>query len=136
MGATLRDVELHVAQVLDAAGLGLSMSSKPPSLYVGRFPEQARHALVVVREVAGDAPLDYLGTGRSWLAPDVQVYVRGEPRQYQAAQALARRCWSVLHRAQVPGYSSCLAQGMPSYMGPDGAEAHRFAFTVTLGYAA
>ncbi|RJS19561.1 hypothetical protein DRW03_21250 [Corallococcus sp. H22C18031201] len=136
MAATLRDHELHVAQVLEAAGLGVSMTSSPPSLYVGRFAEPARVQYVAVREVSGEAPLDYIGTGRSWLAPDVQVYVRGEPRKYHEAQALARRCWSVLHQAQVPGYSSCLAQGLPMYMGPDGAEGHRFAFTVTLGYAA
>ncbi|MCY1043335.1 minor capsid protein [Corallococcus sp. bb12-1] len=133
MGATLKDVELHVAQVLEGAALGVSMTAAPPSLYTGPWPVSAPPQVVAVREVNGDAPEDYLGTGRSYLQPDVQVLVRG--LTYAAAQALARRCWSALHLAAVPGYVSCRAQGAPAYMGPDGKDHHRFAFTVTLAYA-
>ncbi|CAM4166030.1 hypothetical protein G4177_06115 [Corallococcus sp. ZKHCc1 1396] len=133
MGAALKDVELHVARVLEDAGLGVSQTATPPSLYMGPWPVSAPPLMVAVREVSGDAPEDYMGTGRSYLQPDVQVVARG--RTYADAQALARRCWSALHLASVPGYSSCRAQGAPAYMGPDGNDKHRFAFTVTLAYA-
>ncbi|RKG95571.1 hypothetical protein D7V97_36985 [Corallococcus sp. CA053C] len=137
MGAELQDVELHVAQVLEAAELGLTMTPTPPappSLYTGPWPLTAPPQVVAVREVTGTGPEDYMGTGRSYLQPDVQVLVRG--RTYADAQALARRCWSALHLAAVPGYVSCQAQGAPTYMGPDGSDKHRFVFTVTLAYAA
>ncbi|RKH09326.1 DUF3168 domain-containing protein [Corallococcus sp. CA047B] len=133
MGATLKDVELHVAQLLEGADLGFSMTATPPSLYYRAWPVAAPPLMVAVREVSGDAPEDYMGTGRSYLQPDVQVVARG--RTYAEAQALARQCWSVLHLAAVPGYVSCRAQGAPAYMGPDGNDKHRFAFTVTLAYA-
>ncbi|MFP2897567.1 minor capsid protein [Corallococcus sp. 4LFB] len=134
MGAELRDVELAVAEVLAAADLGVSRTSSPPSLYRGPWPASAPAQVVAVREVQGDAPEDYVGAGRSYLQPDVQVLVRA--LTYADAQALARRCWSVLHLAAVPGYVSCRAQGQPAYLGEDGKQQHRFAFTVTLGYAA
>lgn len=134
MGAELRDVELHVAEVLDAAGLGVSRTSSPPSLYRGPWPLSAPAQVVAVREVPGDAPEDYMGTGRSFLQPDVQVLVRA--LTYPEAQALARRCWSVLHLAAVPGYVSCRAQGLPSYLGADDNQRHRFVFTITLTYVA
>ncbi|RKH64119.1 phage tail terminator protein [Corallococcus aberystwythensis] len=134
MGAELRDVELHVAQVLDAAALGVSRTATPPSLYTGPMPAAAPPQAVAVREVPGDAPEDYLGTGRSYLQPDVQVLVRG--LTYLEAQALARRCWSALHLAAAPGYVSCRAQGQPAYLGEDGNHRHRFVFTVTLAYTA
>ncbi|MBN9687124.1 MULTISPECIES: minor capsid protein [unclassified Corallococcus] len=133
MGAELRDVELHVAEVLDAAGLGISRTSSPPTLYRGPWPGSAPARMVAVREVSGDGPEDYMGTGRSYLQPDVQVLARA--LTYADAQALARRCWSVLHLAAVPGYVSCRCEGAPAYMGPDDKQWHRFSFTVTLAYA-
>ncbi|AFE05570.1 hypothetical protein COCOR_04019 [Corallococcus coralloides DSM 2259] len=133
MAAELPDVELHVAQVLDSAALGVSRTTSPPTLYRGPMPMPAPPLAVAVREVPGDAPEDYMGTGRSYLQRDVQVLVRG--RDYPEAQALARGCWRALHLASVPGYVSCRAQGLPSYLGEGDNHRHRFVFTVTLGYA-
>lgn len=132
MGAELRDVEEAVAQALEAAALGVSQTASPPSLYMGPWPASAPPLMVAVREVTGDAPEDYMGTGKSYLQPDVQVLVRG--RTYREAHALAGRCWSTLHLATVPGYVSCRAQGMPAYIGQDGNDKYRFVFTITLGY--
>ncbi|RKG99204.1 phage tail terminator protein [Corallococcus carmarthensis] len=132
MGAELHDVELHVVQVLDAAALGISRASSPPSLYTGPMPMPAPPLAVAVREVPGDAPEDYMGTGRSYLQREVQVLVRG--RDYLEAQALARRCWRALHLAAVPGYVACRAQGLPSYLGEGDNHRHRFVFTVTTTY--
>ena len=132
MASALTDVELHVAQVLDAAALGVSRTATPPSLYTGPMPLPAPPFAVAVREVPGDAPEDYMGTGHSYLQRDVQVLVRG--RNYLEAQALARGCWRALHRAPVPGYVSCRAQGQPSYLGEGDNHRHRFVFTVTLGH--
>ncbi|MBZ4371481.1 minor capsid protein [Corallococcus sp. AS-1-6] len=134
MASALTDVELHVAQVLDAAALGVSRTATPPSLYMGPMPLSAPPLAVAVREVPGDAPEDYMGTGRSYLQRDVQVLVRG--RDYLEAQALARECWRTLHLVAVSGYVSCRAQGLPSYLGEGDNHRHRFVFTVTLAYAA
>ncbi|NRD61713.1 hypothetical protein HRD49_08090 [Corallococcus exiguus] len=132
MADELKDVELHVAQVLDAAALGVSRTLSPPSLYTGPMPMPAPPLAVAVREVSGDAPEDYMGTGRSYLQREVHVLVRG--RDYLEAQALARGCWRALHLVAVAGYVSCRAEGLPSYLGEGDNHRHRFVFTVTLAH--
>ncbi|NVJ05225.1 hypothetical protein HUW63_08240 [Myxococcus sp. AM001] len=133
---TPRDVELELAAFLEAAGLSLSTTSNPPSLYPGPFPASGPPQLVCIRHTGGEGGL-YLGTGRGVLAADVQVVVRGPKASYTATRELAARCWTALHLARVPGYVDVRCEGAgPHYMGPDGEGLPRFVFSLTARYSA
>nr|WP_217918482.1 hypothetical protein [Myxococcus sp. AM010] len=125
-----------MAAFLEAAGLELSTTSNPPSLYPGPFPVSGPPQLVCVRHTGGEGGL-YLGTGRGVLAADVQVVVRGPKASYTATRELAVRCWTALHLARVPGYVDVRCEGAgPHYMGPDGEGFPRFVFNLAARYSA
>ncbi|WP_426750178.1 hypothetical protein [Myxococcus sp. Y35] len=133
---TPRDVELELAAHLEAAGLGLSTTTNPPTLYPGPFPTSAPPRFVCVRHTGGEGGL-YLGTGRGVLSADVQVVVRGPRASYTATRELAVRCWTALHLARVPGYVDVRCEGAgPYYMGPDGEGGPRFVFNLAARYSA
>ncbi|GEL75556.1 minor capsid protein [Myxococcus virescens] len=133
---TPRDVELELAAYLEAAGLDLSSTTNPPTLYPGPFPPSAPPRMVCLRHTGGESGL-YLGTGRGVLAPDVQVIVRGPKGSYTATRELAARCWTALHLARVPGYVDVRCEGAgPHFMGPDGEGSLRFVFNLTARYSA
>ena len=95
---SLRDVELDVAVLLEAAGLG-SLSGPVPTLYPGPFPETAPDAMVACRKSGGETPEPYLGnTGLHLHRETVTVLVRGtaEPGSYTDSGNQARAAWSAL----------------------------------------
>ncbi|WP_224364224.1 minor capsid protein [Hyalangium versicolor] len=133
----LRDVELDVATLLEAAGLG-SMSSNPPTLYAGPFPASAPEILISCLSSGGETPEDYLaGTSRAYFRPEVTVRVRGPREKYRATLQRALDAWEALYGVQTPEYVLVKAQGAgPAYLGPDENGRHRFSFTVQLAYTA
>ncbi|MFP2962838.1 minor capsid protein [Myxococcus sp. 1LA] len=133
---TPRDVELDLATFLEAAGLDLSTSTNPPTLYPGPFPDSAPSRMVCLRHTGGESGL-YLGTGSGVVAADVQVIVRGPKKSYTDTRAVAVRCWSALHLARIPGFVEVRCEGAgPTFMGPDGEDRPRFVFNLTARYAA
>ncbi|QDF05009.1 hypothetical protein [Myxococcus xanthus] len=133
---TPRDVELELAAYLEAAGLDLSTTSNPPTLYPGPFPTSAPPRMVCLRHTGGEGSL-YLGTRRGVLSADVQVIVRGAKASYTATRGLAARCWTALHLARVPGYVDMWCEGAgPHYMGPDASDYPRFVFNLAARYSA
>ncbi|QQR46524.1 hypothetical protein JKA73_10840 [Myxococcus xanthus] len=131
---TPRDVELELAAYLEAAGLGLSTATNPPTLYPGPFPTKAPPRMVCLRHTGGEAGL-YLGTGRGVLSSDVQVIVRGPQASYTATRELAVRCWTALHLAGVTGYVDVRCEGAgPHFMGLDSGDLPRFVFNLTARY--
>ncbi|WAM28512.1 hypothetical protein [Myxococcus sp. NMCA1] len=133
---TPRDVELELAAYLEAAGLSLSTTSNPPTLYPGPFPLKAPPRMVCLRYTGGEAGL-YLGTRRGVLAADVQVIVRGPQASYTATRDFAAQCWATLHLARVPGYVDVQCEGAgPHYMGLDASDYPRFVFNLAARYSA
>lgn len=133
---TPRDVELELAAFLEAAGLDLSTTSNPPTLYPGPFPVSAPQRFVCVRHTGGQSGR-YLGTQRGVMAADVQVITRGPKGSYTATRDFAVRCWSALDLARVPDFIDVRCEGAgPTFMGPDGEGAPRFVFNLTARYSA
>lgn len=132
---TPRDVELELAQLLEAAGLGVSMTASPPTLYAGRFPVTGPDRLVCVRHTGGVGEV-YLGGG-GLLEPDVQVVVRGEREAYTETRALAVATWTALHLARAPGYVSVQCEGAgPVQQPPDEKGRPRFSFNLVARHNA
>ncbi|MFY1829134.1 hypothetical protein ACN47A_24660 [Myxococcus fulvus] len=133
---TPRHVERELALFLEGAGLGLSTTSSPPTLYWGQVPTATPDRCVVARETGGEQSL-YLGTGRGLLEADVQLVVRGVPNRTTDTRELAVACWRALHLARVPGYVRVLCEGAgPMQQPPDGSGRPRFSFNVTASYVA
>ena len=82
--AVLRDVELDLAGIIEAASLGVSMNANQPSLYAGPFPSSAPQTMIAVRFAGGDDSEDFITTGNALFSPEAQVQVRGEPGRYKA----------------------------------------------------
>lgn len=130
----LRDVELDVAQLLEAAGLG-SMATSPPTLYAGYFPADKPEQLVAVRDTGGDDPEEHLGTGGAIFHPEVQVLVRAGTRT--AARELAVASYEALRLKRTDAYALIRPAGSgPLSSGKDANGRHVFTFNVELEYAA
>jgi hypothetical protein len=133
----LRDVELDIATLLQAAGLGLSMSANPPTLYAGPFPESAPDLMVAVRFAGGPESEDYIVRGQSLFSPEAQVLVRGTPGKYDEARALALQVFEALHLPSQSGYLTIKPEGAgPAYLGVDENHRHRFQVDVAAVYVA
>ncbi|MFY0577979.1 minor capsid protein [Cystobacter fuscus] len=133
----LRDVELDIALVLEAAGLGLSMADVEPTLYAGPIPEAAPDRLVAVRGLSGGEPEDYLGNVTAIYRPEVQVIIRGNRNGYRDTLALASACFELLRNIRPSGYIRIdVESSQPEYMGADDLDRHRFIFTVNTEYRA
>lgn len=133
---TPRDVEMDLARFLESAGLNLSTTSDPPTLYAGQYAESSPDQLVLVRHVGGEGS-QYLGSRRGYLVPDVQVVVRGHRERITATRELAVQCWAVLHMARIPGLVSVTCDGAgPIAQPPDVNGRPRFSFNVTASYVA
>jgi len=131
---TPRDVELELAQYLDAAGLGVTTGGNPPSLYAGPFPVDGPDKLVCVRFTGGEGGA-YLGGG-GLLEPECQVVVRGLRGAVTATRELAVACWTALHLARVPGYVSVWCEGAgPLAQPPDDRQRPRFSFNVVARHS-
>ena len=134
---SLRDVQMDVVLLLEAAGLG-STTSNPPTLFAGQYPASAPDAFMAARYSGGTAPARYLAnTGQAYYTPTVTVLVRGEPHAHEATRQRAVAAWEALQGARPAGY----VQVEPEDAGPnelveDESSRPRFSFTVRLEYAA
>lgn len=130
----LRDPELELAEILNASGLGVSMTSSPPSLYAGPIPAAAPDRVVAVQFSGGPSSDDYVNTGVRLFAPELEVTVRGTG--YKATLDLALAAFWALHLPNHPAYSQIKAEGAgPLYAGPDESGRHVFEFDVSCSYS-
>lgn len=134
---SLRDVELDVTLLLEAAGLG-STSSNPPTLFAGPFPASAPDALIACRHSGAEKPEKYLAnTGLALHRETVTVLVRGtrKPGSYVTDGARARTAWSALFDLHPDEYELVDPEdGAPRYLGEDEEQRPRWSFTVELEY--
>ncbi len=135
---SLRDCELDVAKLLEAAGLG-TLADGAPTLFAGPFPASVPDAFIACRQSSSPKPEKYLGNvARAYLRPTVTVLVRGAsgPDSYTESGARARAAWAALYsRTDVPGYVWIdPEEGEPTYLGEDEQHRPRWSFTVTCEY--
>ena len=135
----LKDVELNVARLLEAAGLG-SLANGAPPFFPGPFPEGAVDAFMACRlATGGEAPGKYLANaGTSLHRVVVTVLVRDArgPGGYLAGFARARAAWEAMYDTYPEGYVHMVAQdGGPTYIGEDEDGRPRWTFTVEAVYA-
>lgn len=134
---SLRDCELDVAKLLEAAGLG-SLADGAPTLFAGPFPANAPDALIACRLSGSEPPVKYVGgVGQAYHRERVTVLVRGtrEPGSYTESGTRARAAWAALYDLQPDGYVRVdLEDGAPIYNGPDEEDRPRWSFTVGLEY--
>ena len=99
--------------------LGASLYACEP-IVDGTIPVEA----VFVWSAAGFAPVPYMGVAVSVFYPRIQVRVRSKAKAAgarQEARETARGVLGLLHRAQIPGYVSCLAnESEPIHLGENG----------------
>lgn len=134
----LRDVELEVAKLLEAAGLG-SMSSNPPTLYAGPFPAGSPDVVLSVVDFgSGENAEPHLGgAGRVSLTAEVTVRVRGEKHRYAEARGKALEAWAACWEGRPASSLHVVPSGSgPTYLGPDPSGRHQFSFTVRVRYRA
>lgn len=93
---------------------------------------------VFVWSAAGFPPVPYMGVAPSVWYPRVQVRVRGNARAVgarQEARTAARAVLGLLHRAQLAGYISCLAnESEPIHLGENGSGGFEFGLNFDLIY--
>ncbi|MFY0567067.1 hypothetical protein ACN28E_24960 [Archangium lansingense] len=134
---SLRDVEVDVALLLEAAGLGGTTSS-PPTIYAGPIPAGAPDAIIACRDSPEEEPEQYLAnTGLVYHRDSVTVLVRGTraPGSYVTDGARARAAWSALFDLHPAEYVRVSPQdGRPTYLGTDNEQRHLWSFTVGLEY--
>ncbi len=90
---------------------------------------------VFVWEASGPAPMPYLGVSRSVWYPRVQVRVRGDGAadSMQEGRLTARAVIALLHRAQISGYVSVLAnESAPIPLGEGKHGAYEFGLNFDL----
>lgn len=133
----LKDVELDVARLLEAAGLG-SLADGLPTLYAGPYPAGAPDAFMACRASGGEAPERYLaGTGRALHQETVTVLVRGErgPNGYLEGRTRAHAAWEALFESFPEGYVQVVAEGAgPMWLGEDDEGRPRWSFTTRTAY--
>lgn len=134
---SLRDTELDVALLLEAAGLG-STTSNPPSLYAGPIPAGAPDAMIACLDAGGDQPEKYLAnTGLSLHRDSLQVLVRGSPAPGSDKDTgdRARDAWAALYDLHLDEYIRIdPTEGRPTRQAPDEEGRPRWSFTVELEY--
>jgi hypothetical protein len=133
----LKDVELDVATVLQAASIG-SMSASPPTLYAGPFPNTAPDAMVAVAELSDPGEdLEQLGGGgRLALVHELTVQVRGPRSLFAPAKAKAVAAWEALREVTPADYVWWRPTGKPVNLGQDDMGRWRFSFTLRVEYRA
>ncbi|EPX62545.1 hypothetical protein D187_008733 [Cystobacter fuscus DSM 2262] len=133
----LKDVELDVARLLEAAGLG-SLADGLPTLYAGPYPPGAPDAFIACRFSGGEKPEKYLAGARTALHRcTVTVLVRAArgPDGYSEGSARARAAWEALYDAHPEGYVSVdVEDGGPTYLGEDEEGRPRWSLTVGVLY--
>lgn len=135
---SLRDCELDVARLLEAAGLG-SLADGLPTLYAGPYSEASPDALIACRQSSAERPEKYLGAvGLALHRPTVTVLVRGARglANYTESGERARAAWAALYdRTDIAEYIRIDCEdGAPTYLGEDEEQRPRWSFTVTCEY--
>ncbi|MCY1080296.1 hypothetical protein [Archangium lansingense] len=134
---SLRDCELDVATLLQAAGVG-SLAGPTPTLYAGPYPASAPDAMTSCRHSGAEKPEKYLAnTGLAKHTESVTVLVRGtrEPNAYTESGTRARAAWSALYDLHPPEYETVdLEDGGPTYLRDDEEQRPLWSFTVGLEY--
>jgi len=133
----LRDVELDVAQLLEAAGLG-TLADGLPTLYAGPFPAQAPDSFLAVRESTSEPPEKYLaasGTARHRASVAVLVRQARGPNAYAEGRERARAAWEALYDRHPEGYVHVDAlDGGPTFLGEDDDGRPQWSFNVGVEY--
>jgi hypothetical protein len=133
----LKDVEMDVARLLEAAGLG-SLANGLPTLYAGPYPVGAPDAFIACRLSSAEKPEKYLanvGTARHRCTVTVLVRAARGPDGYLEGSARARAAWEALYDAHPEGYVHVDAEdGGPTYLGEDEGERPRWSLTVDVAY--
>jgi hypothetical protein len=133
----LRDAEVDVAKLLEAAGLG-TLAPPHPTLFAGPYPASAPDALIACRHSGAEKPEKYLAnTGLAYHRESVTVQVRGTraPDGYAESGARARAAWSALFDVHPDEYVLVDPEdGGPTYLGEDEEQRPRWSFTVGLEY--
>ncbi|MET0404224.1 MAG: hypothetical protein ABW123_17560 [Cystobacter sp.] len=131
----LKDVELDVARLLEAAGLG-SLADGLPTLYAGPYPAGAPDAFISCRLSSSEKPEKYLAnTGTAMHRCTVTVLVRATrgPDDYIKGTARARAVWGVLYDAPPEGYVHVEPEdGGPTYLGEDEEGRPQWLLTICL----
>lgn len=95
---------------------------------------------VFVQAHRGDRPQALLGTGSNLWSADVEVTVRGPPKDREAARQLARTALQAAQQATVAGLTgyvlALLVDGEPEYLYPDVNGCHLYAFSLTVQWVA
>lgn len=133
----LKDVELDVARLLEAAGLG-SLADGLPTLYAGPYPPGAPDTFMACRASGGEPPERYLaGTGAALHQETVTVLVRGErgPSGYLDSRARAHAAWEALFEARPQGYVRVAVDGAgPTWLDEDDEGRPQWSFTASAWY--
>ncbi|ATB41141.1 hypothetical protein CYFUS_006603 [Cystobacter fuscus] len=133
----LKDVELDVARLLEAAGLG-SLADSLPTLYAGPYSPGAPDAFIACRLSASEKPEKYLANaGMALHRCTVTVLVCGErgPDGYSEGSARARAAWEALYDAHPEGYVRVdVEDGGPTFLGEDEEGRPRWSLTVEAEY--
>lgn len=92
---------------------------------------------IFVQARKGDRPQPLMGAGRTVWSADVEVLVRGPPRDREQARTTARGALQALQQATrgggFPGYSLALVvEGEPEYVAKDVSQCHLYAFALTV----
>ncbi|EPX56160.1 hypothetical protein D187_007502 [Cystobacter fuscus DSM 2262] len=134
----LKDVELDVARLLEAAGLG-TLADGLPTLYAGPYPPGAPDAFIACRFSGGEKPEKYLanaGTALHRCTVTVLVRAARGPDGYSEGSARARAAWEVLYDAHPPGYVRVdVEDGGPTHLGEDEAGRPRWSINVSIAYS-
>ncbi len=132
----LKDTELDIARLLEAAGLG-TLSGPTPTLFAGPYPANAPDAFLACQQSSAEPPAKYLGTGAAYHVETVTVLVRGtrEPDGYTESRNRAEAAWEALFEARPAGYVRVEAESRPHYLGPDEDDRPQWSFTVSVEYA-
>ena len=133
----LKDEELDVARLLEAAGLG-SLADGLPTLYAGPFPATAPDAFVACRLATSEPPEKYLaGAGTALHRCTVTVLVRGArgPNAYVDSRERARAAWEALYDRHPAGYVHVdSGEGAPTFLGEDGEQRPQWSLSVSVVY--
>ena len=133
----LKDVELDVTRLLEAAGLG-TLADGLPTLYAGPFPPTAPEQFISCRLATSEKVEKYLAnSGTALHRCTVTVLVRGVrgPDGYTTSRELACAAWGALYDRHPEGYVHVDAEdGGPTYLGEDEEGRPRWSLTIGAEY--
>ncbi|WP_368667763.1 MULTISPECIES: minor capsid protein [Corallococcus] len=136
----MRDIALELADVLEAAGIGLMRApATSANLFTAPMPEadgEVPDRAVALLATGGAGPQAYMGLRRAaYIAPGCQVRVRSAREDFEGGQRLAQAVFSALHLEALASCSVVRAEGSaPAYLGTDGADRHCWVFNVIIGF--